>query len=53
MQLIIQVLTGSRPERMVVKPKEERLIKEKIEEVKRPMGMKFAIISFLGYNEFD
>ena len=37
LQLIIQVLTGARPERTIVKPKEERLIKE---EVKRPMGMK-------------
>lgn len=51
LQLIIQVLTGARPDRTIVKHKEERLIKK--EEVKRPMGMKFAIISFLGYNEFD
>ena len=29
LQLIIQVLTGARPERTIIKPKEERLIKEK------------------------
>jgi hypothetical protein len=44
LQLIIQVLTGARPERTIVKPKEERLIKEKIEIRPRtmnyPMGMK-------------
>ena len=44
LQLIIQVLTGTRPERSVVKPKEERLIKEKTEIRPRtmnyPMGMK-------------
>ena len=34
-QLIIQVLTGTRPERTILKPKEERLIKEKTEEVKK------------------
>ena len=33
LQLIIQVLTGARPERTIIKPKEERLIKK--EEVKK------------------
>ena len=42
LQLIIQVLTGARPERTVIKPKEERLIKEKTEIRPRTMNWPYG-----------